>query len=78
MALNRDSVNSKKTYQQDLQRFMDWTQTAWDAVTPRQVVLFKDDLLEEKSLAPATASTLCLLATEHRLQKSSKPNSGKH
>lgn len=50
------SVNSKKAYQQDLQRFMDWTQTAWGAVTPRQVALFKDDLLEEKSLAQATAN----------------------
>ena len=30
------SVNSKKAYQQDLQRFMDWTQAAWGAVTPRQ------------------------------------------
>jgi integrase/recombinase XerD len=50
------SDNSKKAYQQDLQRFMDWTQTAWAAVTPRQVALFKDDLLEEKFLAPATVN----------------------
>lgn len=50
------SANSKKAYQQDLQRFMDWTQTAWGAVTPRQVALFKDDLLEEKSLARATVN----------------------
>ncbi|OWY65524.1 integrase domain-containing protein SAM domain-containing protein [cyanobacterium TDX16] len=50
------SDNSKKAYQQDLQRFMDWTQSAWAFVTPRQVALFKDDLLEEKSLAPATAN----------------------
>lgn len=35
---------------------MDWTSTTWGAVTPRQVALFKDDLREEKSLAPATVN----------------------
>ena len=32
---------SQKVYRQDLQYFLNWTATAWAAVTPRQVTQFK-------------------------------------
>jgi integrase/recombinase XerD len=50
------AANSRKAYQQDLQRFMDWTDQSWAAVTRRQVALFKGYLLEEQQLAPATVN----------------------
>jgi integrase/recombinase XerD len=48
--------NSRKAYQQDLQRFMDWTETGWAQVTRRQVAHFKAWLIEEQQLAPATVN----------------------
>lgn len=35
------SPKSRKAYQQDLQRFLDWTEMAWAEVTPDQIVQFK-------------------------------------
>jgi integrase/recombinase XerD len=37
--------NTRKAYEEDLQRFMHWTDTAWALVTPRQVTQFKAYLL---------------------------------
>lgn len=50
------SKNSQKAYRQDLQRFMNWTDTGWSQATRRQVAQFKAFLLQEKELAPATVN----------------------
>jgi integrase/recombinase XerD len=47
---------SRKAYQQDLQHFMDWTETNWREVTRRQIALFKANLIENRQLAPATVN----------------------
>ena len=39
---------SQKAYRQDLQSFLHWTETAWAAVTPRQVAQFKSYLLRQE------------------------------
>ena len=50
------SANSQRAYRQDLQRFLDWTETEWAQVTRRQVAQFKAYLIQEKQLAPATVN----------------------
>jgi integrase/recombinase XerD len=50
------SISSQKAYQQDFNRFMRWSDLAWEAVTPRQIALFKADLLNEQRLALATVN----------------------
>lgn len=56
--------NSRKAYQEDLLRFMNWTDTAWAAVTPRQVAQFKAFLLRidpvtgKRSLSDASAKRI--------------------
>ena len=49
------SLSSQKAYQQDFNRFMRWSDLAWEAVTPRQIALFKADLLNQR-LALATVN----------------------
>ena len=49
------SPSSQKAYQQDFNRFMRWSDLAWEAVTPRQIALFKADLLNQR-LALATVN----------------------
>jgi len=44
--------NSKRAYQQDLQRFMEWSQTPWCDITSYQIGLFKAHL--SQTLAPAS------------------------
>ncbi|MBW4638193.1 MAG: tyrosine-type recombinase/integrase [Gloeocapsa sp. UFS-A4-WI-NPMV-4B04] len=39
------AAKTKKAYEQDLQRFLDWTNTSWIEVTPRQVAQFKEYLM---------------------------------
>lgn len=39
------AANSQKAYRQDLQYFLDWTQTTWSEVSPRQIAQFKRYLL---------------------------------
>ena len=39
---------SQRAYQQDLQRFLNWTEQSWAEVTPRQVALFKRHLMREE------------------------------
>lgn len=56
--------NSRKAYQEDLLRFMNWTDTPWAAVTPRQVAQFKAYLLRidpvtgKRSLSDASAKRI--------------------
>jgi len=51
------SKNSKRAYQHDLQKFMDWSKTTiWNDVSARQVGLFKEYLLEELKLAPTSVN----------------------
>ncbi|MDX2100034.1 MAG: tyrosine-type recombinase/integrase [Leptolyngbyaceae cyanobacterium bins.59] len=38
------SQNSQKAYRQDLQHFLNWTQTPWNKVTPKQAAQFKHHL----------------------------------
>jgi integrase/recombinase XerD len=37
--------NSQRAYRQDLQAFLRWSSQPWEAVTPRQIVQFKADLV---------------------------------
>lgn len=39
------SAKTKQAYKQDLQRFLDWTNTSWVEVTPRRVAQFKEHLM---------------------------------
>lgn len=39
------SAKTIKAYEQDLKRFLDWTNTSWVEVTPRQVAQFKEHLI---------------------------------
>ncbi len=56
--------NTRKAYKEDLLRFMHWTDTAWAAVTPRQVTQFKAYLLQvdgatgKRSLSDASAKRI--------------------
>ena len=42
------SKNSKVAYKRDIQNFLDWCDTSWVDVKPRQVAHFKDYLLREE------------------------------
>ena len=62
--------NSQKAYRQDLNSFLRWTQTSWNAVTAQQVAQFKGYLLrkdpetERRMLADTSVSRiLCTLKT---------------
>ena len=50
------SPSSQKAYQQDFNRFMRWSDLAWEALTQRQIALFKGHLLDEQQLALATVN----------------------
>lgn len=39
------AVKTKLCYEQDLKRFLDWTDTSWAEVTPRRVAQFKEYLM---------------------------------
>lgn len=39
------SPTSQRAYEQDLKRFLDWTDSSWEEVTPRQVAQFKKYLM---------------------------------
>lgn len=39
------AAKTKKAYEQDMKRFLDWTNTSWVEVTPRQVAQFKEYLM---------------------------------
>ena len=39
------SAKTKQAYEQDLKRFLDWTDTSWVEVTPRRVAQFKEYLM---------------------------------
>lgn len=39
------ALKSQQAYQQDLQRFLNWTEQSWAEVTPKQVALFKRYLM---------------------------------
>ncbi len=55
---------SQKAYREDLARFTNWTDTAWQNVTPRQIAQFKTDLLRtdfttgKRVLADASAKRI--------------------
>ncbi len=52
---------SQRAYQQDLQRFLDWTDRNWESVTPRVVAQFKTHLLSidpEKNLRVLSDATV--------------------
>jgi site-specific recombinase XerD len=46
--------NSVRSYQQDLQQFMDWCDRPWNSVSQRQVIAFKTYLLGDRKLAKNT------------------------
>lgn len=56
------AAKSKRAYQQDLQRFLDWTDKSWTEVTPRQVAQFKEHLMcsdlesNKRALSDATVN----------------------
>lgn len=56
------AAKTKQAYKQDLQRFLDWTNTNWLEVTPRQVAQFKEHLMRsdpksnKRMLSDATVS----------------------
>ena len=43
--------NSVRSYQQDLQQFMEWCDRPWNSVSQRQVIAFKTYLLDDRKLA---------------------------
>jgi integrase/recombinase XerD len=60
---------SKKAYQEDLARFMAWTEAAWSQVTPRQVAQFKNYLLR---LHPETGRRILSDASVKRVLQTLK------
>jgi integrase/recombinase XerD len=57
------STRSQTAYQQDLNRFMRWSDSAWETVTQRQIALFKADLLEQQLALTTVNRTLKTLKT---------------
>jgi integrase/recombinase XerD len=51
-------LKSEQAYRRDLHYFMDWTQQAWANVSQRQVVQFKQYLLQERQLAPNSVNRI--------------------
>jgi len=54
---------SQRAYQQDLQRFLNWTEQSWAEITPRQVALFKRHLMQSD---PETGNRILSDATVNR------------
>lgn len=58
------SAKTKKAYEQDLKRFLEWTDTSWAEVTPRRVAQFKEHLMRfnpesnKRVLSDATVSRM--------------------
>ena len=57
------AVNTRKAYQDDLLRFIAWTDQPWNRITPRQVTQFKTFLLRlddggVRSLSDASAKRI--------------------
>lgn len=46
--------NSVRSYQQDLQQFMDWCDRPWNGVSQRQVIEFKTYLIDDRKLSRNT------------------------
>jgi site-specific recombinase XerD len=58
MAARSLKPKSEQAYRRDLQHFMDWTNQTWANVTRRQVAQFKQDLLQERKLAPNSVNRI--------------------
>jgi integrase/recombinase XerD len=56
--------NSQRAYRQDLQTFLNWTNLPWEAITPRQIIQFKTDLLRR---APDSHKRVLSDATVRRI-----------
>jgi len=57
------AFKSQRAYQQDLQRFLNWTEQSWAEITPRQVALFKRHLMQSD---PETGNRILSDATVNR------------
>lgn len=57
------ALKSQRAYQQDLQRFLNWTEQSWVEITPRQVALFKRHLMQKD---PETGNRVLSDATVNR------------
>ncbi len=55
LASERLQPNSRKAYQRELYRFLVWSEMDWDAFTPADLALYKDDLKVVKAVDGGTS-----------------------